>query len=216
MTLTQFLEVVRRRHNAESDSYWSDDEIYQLITNRINSLLAKVPLLEATTTDTSVADQQAYDFPSDATTIRQVSYDGERCKRISFRQWELYRARSGDPTGTPEMWVKWNRQINLVPIPDTAGDTVTIYYYKEHPYIDGSTQTTIDIPSVLHPRLVSGVLSDMFAKDLNHQMSSYYEQIWLREDVPAIQEFKSDEESDGSFDVLGDADSDVVTDLGPV
>lgn len=217
MTLAQFLEVVRRRHNAENDSNWSDDEIYQLLTNRINEALVVVGLLEATSTDTSVVGTQAYNYPSDCITIRQVDYDDERLKRITFRQWELYKSQgSGTVSGTPRFWFTWNRQVNLVPVPAAAGDDIDMYYYQSHPYIDGSTQTTIDIPAVLHPYLVPGVLADMFEKDLNDQAARRNEEKWLNVSIPRFEEFKSDEESDGSFSVVGDADSDLLTELGPV
>lgn len=217
MTLVQFLEVVRRRHNAESDSNWSDDEIYQLITNRINEALVVIGLLEDTdTTHTSVVGTQSYSYPTDCITIRQVDYDEERLKRITFRQWELYKSKSsGTVSGTPRFWFTWERKVYLVPVP-AATDQITIYYYKEHPYIDGSSQTTIDIPSVLHTYLVPGVLADMFEKDLNDTAARRNEEKWLSVSIPRFQDFKSDEESDGSFSVVGDADSDMLTELGPV
>ena len=213
MTLAQFIDVVRRRHNAESDTFWTDPEIYELITNRCNEALSVIGLIEATTTDTSVASTQAYDFPSDASVVVQVNYKGFRLKQISFRQWEHFKTETTTVEGTPTTWVKWNRQILLVPTPDTSADTITIYYYKTHPYIDNSSQTTVDIPAVLHPHIIHGVLADMFAKDQNPNMAQYYENKWANVSMQAFYKWKADEELT-SFNVPGDADSDFYTYMG--
>lgn len=214
MTLSQFIDVVRRRHNAVADSNWSDAEIYQLITNRCNEALTSLGLLEATdTSNTSTASTQAVAYPTNAVTIRQVNYKGDRLKRISFRQWEHFKNETTTVEGTPTMYVVWNREILLVPIPSDTGDAITIYYYQEHPYIDGTTQTTIDIPSILHNHLIHGVLADMYAKDLNVQLMQYYEDKWLNVSIPAFQKFKAAEDSAGQFSVMGDADTDDI--VGP-
>jgi hypothetical protein len=213
MTLSQFIEVVRRRHNAESDTFWSDSELYQLITNRANEALSIIGLLEATTSTTSNSGTQAYNFPSDASTIAQINYKGFRLKQITFRQWEHFKSETTTVSGTPEYWVKWNRQFLLIPIPNTSSDAMTIYYYKEHPYINGSSQNTIDIPAVLHPHLVFGVLSDMFAKDQNPSMAKFYEDKWLNVSIPAMYKFKSNDDFT-SFNPSGDADSDFYTFMG--
>lgn len=217
MTLAQFVQVVRRRHNAESDQNWSDAEIYELITNRCNEVLTYIGLLEATdTSNTSTATTQAVSYPTDAVTLRQVNYKADRLKRISFRQWEWFKTDTTTQSGTPTMYAVWNREILLVPIPDTTADAITIYYYKEHPYIDGSTQTTIDIPSILHNHIAHGVIADMYAKDLNVPLAQYYEQKWLNVSIPAFYRFKAAEDDAGQTAIMGDADSDDVTGLGVV
>lgn len=179
-----------------------------MCTARCNEALSIIGLLEDYTTDTSVAGTQDYAFPSGATIIRQVTYDGDRLKRISFRQWEWFKDESGTISGEPSMFVVWNDQIKLVPEPEDSGDTIGIYYYKEHPFIDGTTQTTIDIPSVLHVHIARGVISDMYAKDLNPQMASYYEDLWQNRSIPAFQDYKRKVDNAGQFHVMGDADTD--------
>ena len=124
MTLAQFVERVRRRHNDESttNQFWSDAEIYQLITDRCNEALSVIGLIEETdTSNTSVASTQTVDYPTDAVTIRQVDYDFDRLQRVSFREAEFFKAdSSGWESGRPRMWFPWKGQINLIPIPDTS------------------------------------------------------------------------------------------------
>ena len=215
MTLAQFLTVVRRRHNAESDSFWSDAEIYELITNRCNEVLSIIGLLEATdTSQTTTASTQAYDYPSDAVVINQVNHKANRLKRINFRKWEHFKTDTTPHSGKPEYWVPWKRQILMVPIPDTSSEAITIYYYKDHTYIDNVAQTTIDLPAVLHAHLVHGVLADMFAKELNGNLAGYYENKWQGVSMPAFYKFKAREEFATGFMPTGDADTEDMTNLG--
>lgn len=214
MTLEQFVDTVRRRHNAENDSFFSDAEIYELITHRANEVLGIIGLIEANTTTTSVDGTQAVSYPSDCTVIKQINYKSDRLKRIDFRKWEQYKNGTTTISGLPEYWVPWNRQALLVPIPDTTGDIITIYYYKEHPYIDNVTQATIDLPGVLHPHLVNGVLADMFSKDLNQSMAQYYDSKWSGMGYQAFYRFKAREDNATGFSVIGDADTDDFTSQG--
>jgi hypothetical protein len=215
VTLSQFLDVCRARHNAAGDNYWSDEEIYALLTNRINMSLAIIGMIEAYTTDTTVIGTQGYAYPSGASTLYQVNFKNERLKRITFQQAQLYSTDNGFESGRPTMFYVWGSEIKLVPIPSTA-DTLGIYYYKEHPFIDGVTQTTIDVPSVLHPHYVAGVLSDMYAKDLNWNGSQFYEQMWNTVSIPAFNKFKNDERNAGGFNVINDVDTLPTTELGPL
>lgn len=216
MTLAQFIEVIRRRHNAESDSYWSDAELYQLVTNRCNEVLSYIGLLEGVETSTSTSGTQVLAYPDDCVTIRQITYKADALKRITFRDWESYKTETTTQSGRPYMWVPWNRQAYLVPIPDTTGDTITAYYYKEHPYIENSSVTSIQVPSVLHAHLVNGVVADMFAKDENNQMATFYETKWNQVSIPAFLRFKAMEDQGGGFSVTGDADSGVALDVGVI
>ena len=215
MTLAQMVNTVRRRHNAESDSFFADAEIYELITNRCNEVLSVIGLLEATdTSNTSTAATQAINYPTDASMIRQVNYKSDRLKRIDFRKWEQFKNGTTTVSGTPTMWVPWNRQILLVPIPDTTADAITIYYYKTHPYIDNSTQMTVDVPAVLHPHIANGVIADMFAKDLNQNLAQYYEGKWAKDGMTAFYKYKAMEMTATGFMPIGDADSDDYTSTG--
>lgn len=217
MTLAQFITRVRRRHNDEDSSsqFWSEPEIYELITSRCNEVLSIVGLLEATdTSNTSVSGTQVLAYPSDTVTIRQVDYKFDRLKRLTFREAESFKSDSGFDSGRPRNWFPWKREINFIPVPDTTGDAITIYYYKDHDEIDNSAQATIDIPQVLHPRLLDGVLSDMFSKDENERLTAFYENKWISVHIPAFQNFKAEEDSASRFQVLSDVDSQELGDIG--
>lgn len=215
MTLSQFTDFVRNRHNAVSDSNWGDPEIYALITGRCNEVLSIIGLLEDTDTSTTVASTQAYSIPTDCVAIKALLYNGSLLSPISFKEWELEKSNGTTPTGTPTKYVVWNSQVLLIPTPDAA-QTLTFYYEKMHPYIENSSQTTIDIPAPLHFRLADGVLADMFAKDLNAQMLTHYETKWLQVHIPAFYAYASRMKRRGRFRVVQDADTSLNTDYGVV
>jgi hypothetical protein len=214
MTLDQILLACQEQHNAVGDSNWGTQEIYTLITKRCNRVLSIIGLIEAYATDTSVASTQAYDFPANAVNIQEVQYKYDRLKLITMRQWDLYRSDSGTPEGTPDKWVKWNKQIHMIPTPATGGDTIRIYYQKWHPYIDGSTQATVDIPEELHDAIIDGVIGDMFVKDLNAQMAKFFEDKWENIHVPRMYKWKQARDRSAGFATVADADTMDMTELG--
>lgn len=216
MTLSQFLDFVRNRHNAATDSNWSDAEIYALATGRCNEILSIIGLIEATdTSTTTVSGTQAYSIPSNFISIKALLYNGNMLSPISFKEWESEKANGTTPTGTPTYYVIWNRQVLLIPKPDAAY-TLTFYGEKLHPLIDNSSQTTIDIPAALHYRLADGVICDMAMKDENINMARFYEEKWLNVHIPAFYRFVYLQKRRGKFRVVADADTLVNTDYGVV
>lgn len=209
MTVSQFIDTVRRRHNAENDTNWSDEEIMELLTHRCNEVLGYIGLIEDISSSTSTAGTQVVAYPSDAVSIRQVNYKGQRLKRITFQQWEYYKNDTTTVSGLPTMYTIWENQIYLIPVPVNTSDAIDVYYYRSHAYID-DVNDTIDIPSVLHPHLVHGVLADMYAKDLNVQLTQFYEDKWLNISIPAFYSFKSKEVDAGQFSTMGDPDVDDI------
>lgn len=216
MTLTQFVDYVRNRHNASGDSNWSDSEIYSLITGRCNEVLSIIGLIEGTdTSTTTVASTQAYSLPSNTITIKALLYNGELLQPISFKEWEEEKSSGSTPTGTPKTYVVWNSQVLLIPTPDAA-NTLTFYIEKLHPLIDGSAQSTIDLPAVLHYRLADGVICDMAAKDMNQQMMTFYEQKWNQAHIPSFYRYAFLRKRRGRMRVVKDADTSINTDYGVI
>lgn len=215
MTITEFVDYVRNMHNATSDSNWSDSEIYQLCKAKANEVLSLIGLVEATDTTVSVASTQAYAYPTSAIVIRRVLYSGKALKRLSFREWEARKVSGTNPTGTPSEYVLWNNQILMVPTPTASADTITIYSEKEQSAIS-SASSTIDLPTVLHGRLAEGVISLMYAKDLNPSMATFFENRWDNVHLPAFREFKlRRREGYGAF-MVADSDTALNTDFGVI
>lgn len=137
-------------------------------------------------------------------------------QEISFRDWEAIKSGPTTPSGRPEKYVIWGRQVLFIPVPNTTSTQITFYHEQEHAYIDGSAQTTIDLPSVLHWRLADGVIADMYAKDLNGGMYDRYQTIWANSHIPAFYAYASRSKRGARSRILTDADSHIGTDNGMV
>lgn len=216
MTLDQLVTFVRNRHNAANDSNWSPAEIYALITGRANEILSIIGLIEdKDTSTTTVAGTQEYNFPTDFVHLKAVLYDGQLLSPISFKEWEEQKANGLTPQGTPKYFVVWNSQVILVPTPDSA-ETLTFYGEKQHPLIDNSTQTTVDIPAILHQRLADGVIADMAAKDEKWTMMQAYENKWLNVHIPAFYRHVFLTKRRGKLRTVTDADTSINNEYGVV
>lgn len=215
MTVQEFVDYVRNIHNASADSNWSDSEIYKLLQARSNEALSLIGLVEAKTTVTSVIGTQAIAYPTDYIIIRRVLYNGIALRQMTFREWEARRVSGIDPSGLPREFATWNNTIYLIPIPSTAGDTITIYGEKQQSSIT-AISSTIDTPEVLHGRLADGVIGMMYAKDLNSQMASFFESKWTNVHIPAFREYKNRRRQSYGPILTADSDSSLNDDFGTI
>lgn len=216
MTLSQFVSFVRNFHNAATDPNWSDTEIYALTTARANQIESIIGLIEGTNTSTTtIVGTAAYNFPTNFNTIKALLYNGEKLQPISFDDWESQKANGITPTGKSLYYVVWSNQVILVPTPDNAY-VLTFYGEKTHPFIDNLTQTTIDIPEVLHPHLANGVIADMAAKDEKFDMQRIFEEKWINQGIPACERYRFLKKRRGRFKTVTDADTTINTEFGVV
>lgn len=206
LTLSQFVDVVRNRHNAVGDSNWSDAEIYALITNRVNEALSYTGLIEATATASTVASTQAYAYPTGCQSFLNIDYESQKLRRIDFTEWDTYRSSSGTPTGTPTAFYLFNNYVYLIPTPSAVG-TLTYWFLKDHTFIDGSAQMTIDLSSILIPHIINGVLADMYAKDLNQGMATMYENKWTQAGIPAFYKYRALRNNPSDFTHIRNSDT---------
>lgn len=212
MTITDFVTYVRNMHNATADSNWSDAEIYSLAEARANEITSIIGLIQGLSTQSTVAGTQSYSYPSNAVFIKRVLYAGRGLKELTFREWEERVVSGTAPSGNPFEYMVWNNLIYLVPTPNAIA-TLTIYSENQQSSIT-SASSTIDIPSVLHGRLADGVISLMYAKDLNSQMATFFESKWNNSHMTAFREFKNKRR--GSCFLPGDSDTALNTDFGVI
>lgn len=217
MTLDEAITYVKRLHNEDGATQpnWSDDELFQLFYAKSQEACALIGLIEGIATTSSVAGTEAYDYPTYFIRLRRVRYNGQALKYVPFRNYEA-RASSGTaPSGTPREWTAWNNRIYLRPTPDTSSDTIQIYGEKEQSVITDATGT-LDIPSVFHHALCDAVLAEMFAKDVNQGMASFYSNKWLNFHIPAMKEFAKRRRRVAGPITVADAESNLETDWGVI
>ena len=206
MTPSAFVDYVRKRHNAVSDSFWDDDEIYKLLEGRCQEVLGIIGLIEGVDTSlTTTASTQTYAMPTNFVRVKKLLVNNYACRQITFEEWDAEHNRGGsDPEGTPDRFFVWGSNIYLVPIPSTSAQTITVYGEKQHGSI--SSGSTIDIPEVLHYRLANGVLSDMFVKDKDANMATFYYNIWVNQDLPAFERYRDQKHQSANYPITFNAD----------
>jgi len=103
------------------------------------------------TTDTSVADQAAYDLPSDVLDIKRMAHKGLELRRISKFELDRYTGQDWtDDKGTPKFYYvdldPNNKKYYLYPIPqgEDAGANVAVEYIKLPPALSSDSSTPFD------------------------------------------------------------------------
>jgi len=181
MTPTEIETMARRKYNAVGDTFWSQEEIFDLIFQGATELAIDTEIIEATdSTTVSVASQQAYDFPSNAIAIKRVTYNGNKLQVINFREDDALTLSNSTTTatGTPQYYAIWGQKIYLRPVPSASADVIKIYSVDAPESIDVSTVLTI--PAIFHPSLCDFVLREMCAKDENLNLAEYYTLQWSK------------------------------------
>lgn len=214
MTPTQIETAARNRYNAISDSFWSQDEILNLLYGACLDLSRECLLIERSYTTSTVASQQEYAYPTSAIAIKRVSYDGKKLKPITMREDDSITGlnQSTTATATPQYYFIWNQTISLRPIPSSVG-TLKIYTYNEPSAI--TITSTLEIPTQFHMDLVDYIVGEMAAKDLNFTAAQYYQAKWEKAKIAAKRWAKRKNRGD-SFNVVQDEDMMIEGYLGIV
>jgi hypothetical protein len=174
MTPANIEDQARNRYNASGDPHFTSSEIRNAIYQAESELAQECFVIEAVTTTASVASTQTIAFPTNCMAIRRIEYDGKKLRPTTLESDP--KTSTTETEGTPGTYALWNDTIYLYPTPDAA-KTVKIFHYNEPTEVTTSS-TTMSIPSRYHTDIIDLVLSVMYAKDQNTQMSSYHRNLW--------------------------------------
>lgn len=212
MTPTQLVERARNKYNSIGDSFWADQEILDLFTDACTEVAQEALCIERTYTTTTVAGTQEYDFPTNTIAIKRVTYNGQKLKKISFREDDSVTGLNQATTtqGTPTYYYIWNNVIALRPLPDAA-NTLKIFTYNEPSAL--AITSTLEVPAVFHMRLVDYVLAEMAAKDSNPQAAKYYIDRWEKAKID-IKKWIAKRKRTDSFAVVQDEDQLIESYMG--
>ena len=215
MTVTEMVDYVRRMHNAESDTHWSDAEIYKLIEAKSNDILSIIGFKQAIDTSiTTVSGTSNYSYPSNVIRIRRVLFNGKPTKLISFRQLEARRPTGTATTGNPYEHVLWADTIIFFPTPNSA-QTVTLYAEKKQSSITGGS-STLDVVDQFHSAVADIVIAMMFAKDENSGMMRIFMDTYLNFHIPNMRKFAMTRRHTGAPLTVTDSDTSLETDWGVI
>lgn len=189
MTPSDIETWARRLMNAEGSKFWSQAEIIQdLLYEALMQLAIETECIENRYTTVSVASQQEYARPSRAISIKRVVYNGDKLKKINFRQLDSINLNTNTTvTGTPAYYIEYDETIFLHPVPSTAALTIEIHTIDEPSR--PSNGSTLEVPSRYHTKLATGVAYLMSMKELGHPNTARLERLWFKaiEDVKEME-----------------------------
>lgn len=177
MTPTEIETIARQKYNAVGDTFFSQDEVLSYMYEASLRLAQEALLIEATTTTSTVAGTQAYNYPTRTISIKRVTYDDVKLQPITMREDDSITGSQAAFTtqGTPTYYFVWDSQIYLRPIPD-AVETLKIFTFNEPATI--AISDTLEIPSLFHADIVNYCVAQMAAKDSNINKSTLYFNQW--------------------------------------
>jgi len=178
MTPSEIEQAARRAYNAVGDTFWSEDEIMNLIYFAQMALVTAGLVIERTFQASTVASQREYDYPTQCIAIKRLEYNGTKLAPIDFREDDAITLDKSNTTGTgtPYYYSIWNEVIMLRPIPDAVG-TLKIYAYTEPQQV--TNLSTLEVPTMFHPGIVDYVIKEMVIKDGNTRSYQVYMDRWF-------------------------------------
>jgi len=215
MTPAQIETMSRRLLNSESSKFWSQDEIItELLYECATQLSIETECIENRYSTDSVAGQQEYSQPERAIQLKRVTYDGNKLKKISFRELDSIDLNTDTTvTGTPAYYAIFDETVFLHPAPDTSSLTIKMQTIDQPSRPD--INSILEIPSRYHTKLAMGVAYLMSMKELGHPNTSRLEGLWFKaiEDVKEME--KKRKRGDG-FKVVLTEENAMVDRLGVV
>jgi hypothetical protein len=197
MTLSEIEEAARNRYNAIGDNNWSEDEIIQLVYQAALEITRDCGILiEKKFQTTSIDGTGEYSFPEQAASIKRITYDGRKLKEISMREDDALTLENQltTDTGDPADYWVWNRTFSIRPIPSVDGDTIEVFAIcNEQSLVAGST---LDLPERFHGSLITFVVREMSAKDLNWAMYDRYDKQFQDEKLAIRKAVRKDRRGD--------------------
>jgi hypothetical protein len=177
MTPDAIITQARQRYNAVGDSFFGDTELYNLIWQAEQDLALRTFCLQDTQSTTTVASQHEYARPTNAISVKRVTYNGRSLAPIDFQTDDAltdYDAASSN-TGEPMYYYEWESSIFLRPTPNAA-QTLKVWFYARPQSV--TTGTTLELAEEYHLMLCDYILQHMFGKDGKNDMATYHMNQW--------------------------------------
>lgn len=176
MDLSDVKIRVKRQFGDESGVQITDDDITRWVNDAQRDIVMRnESVLQTTSTTDSVAEQQAYDFPTDLLVLRSIHYkreDGDlafyKLKGMSYTEFDEYiDGWEGTAYGPsyPIVYTTYADQILLFPIPVSSGTDNLKIIYSRQPTELTSDVDEIDLPLAYHNAVVEFCLTQAYQLD---------------------------------------------------
>ena len=214
MTPPEVEQAARELYNSVGDTFFSATEIFTYMRDACMQLARQAKVIERTFTTSTVASTQEYSWPTNAISIKRITYAGNKLQLTSFREDDILTLnnQATTSTGTPYFYALWNRTFYLRPVPNAVG-TLKIFSVNQAQVI--TTTSTLEVPEVFHLDLVNYIAHRMLAKDKKWIESKYFLDIWMG-NLKEAKYWKRQEKFGDSYPVVQNEDIGTVTLLGAV
>ena len=207
MTPADIETAARRKYNSVNSSFYSSEEIYDLIYQAELEIARETKMLEGLTTISggTVAGTKAYAYPSGVLELRRVEVDGQRLNKIDLLDDDAVTLLDSNTTnqGTPTYYYEWDNTINLRPIPDTSSLQIRVYYFKDPARVTSASQT-LEVPALFHMCIVDYVTAEIAQKDQNGSVAQTYFDKWYNKHLPAMMAWVRKKKTGDKFNMVKD------------
>jgi len=196
MTLAEIETSARNRYNASGDTNWSSAEIANIVYEGSLEVTRDCGLvIEKRFQSSTVIGTREYAWPATANSIKRITYNGSKLKEISMSQDDILTIENqlSTDTGVPQYYYIWDRTFNLRPIPGSVLALDVYALCDEEALVPGSV---LSMPSRFHGSLVTFVIKEMAAKDLNWQMHDRYSERWNVEKIKIRSQIRRSKRAD--------------------
>jgi hypothetical protein len=217
MLPTDINTASRDLYNATSDTFFSDTQIYNWMYIAEQELAWKARCIEkinsAGAITTTTSGTQSYAYPTNTFSIKRITVNGKKLKRITGREDDAITLSNSTVTtqGWPIYYTDFGTSIAMRPIPDSSSYPISWYTY-DLPTLPSATGT-LDVPVAFHMWLCDYVLYRMFAKDKDTVNMQFHKGEWDKHVVNAVQYMRLLHRND-SFKTVQSEDNLPVTILG--
>jgi len=180
MTPSTLITFALQRWNEPAGGLFSDDELYTVIFSAQLELALESLCIRNVYTTPTVAAQQEYAKPTNAISLKRVTYEGQKLFKVTDREDDSLTLNNQTTTaqGTPQYYWEWDTAIELRPVPAAVG-TLKLYTYDMPATV--SAASTLSVPVRYHPKLANYMLAYMADKDKNFQAANQYRQLWMKD-----------------------------------
>lgn len=177
MTLQSLSDFIRSAYNsAVGDTFFTDPWLITQIWAAETQLANEGWVIENTYQTTSAVGTRSIAWPANCLAVKEVRYRGEKLLKIDLEHDP--KNDDNNPTGRPTSYAIWDKEIILIPTPDTAADTIQIRTYQAPAQLVNATDV-LNVPEEYQICIADKVIAEMAIKDQNISLAREYMSKWM-------------------------------------
>ncbi len=177
MTLQSLSNFIRSAYNsAVGDTFFTDSWLITQIWAAETQLANEGWVIENTYQTTSAVGTRSIAWPVNCLAVKEVRSRGEKLLKIDLENDP--KNDDNNPTGRPTSYAIWDKEIILIPTPDTAADTIQIRTYQAPSQLSNATDS-LNVPDEYQICIADKVIAEMAIKDQNISLAREYMSKWM-------------------------------------